>query len=477
MSPPAKHAKLSLLDVVAQSVGFMGPVFSGTIVLGLLIGLNATGKGAGSAAPLAVVLAAVGMFALGWLVSAYARRVRAAGSLYNYVTLGLGEKAGAAAGYVYYSGVMILGAAIAVFVGGFVHDTLKARLGFDAIPTLVWQLGLLAGLLVVVHVGVQVSTRAQLVLALVSMTVLTLFFLYVIVKTGSGNSVKAFRPSSSGDGWAGILFAVLYGVLLFTGFEAAANLAEETGSPERHIPRAVLISLAVASAFFLLGTYAQVAGFHFDVHAMQQAAAGSPLVTLASGHAYGASWLGDLVAVMVMLDLLAVYIGVSVSVGRGLQTMAKDGWLPARLARESARRGTPVGATALTGAVYLLCVVASQIAPKLVAPAGASGYGPWYGWLSAYGVFCLAAIYLAMAVGAPRGLRDLGRPVQVWSCSVLAALITGGAVFGSIYKVPQPTLTASYLAIASVLVAVVAALVVKGGAVTGEVPVREQVAP
>jgi amino acid transporter len=206
---------------------------------------------------------------------------------------------------------------------------------------------------------------------------------------------------------------------------------------------------------------------------MRQAATGSPLVTLAGGGEYGANWLGDLVAVMVMLDILAVYIGVSVSAGRGLQTMAKDGWLPKALARESTRRGTPVSATLLTGVVYLLFVAGSQVAPKLVAPKGAEGYGPWFAWMSAYGIFCLATIYLAMAVGAPRGLRDLGRPAQVWGCAVLAALITGGAVFGSIYKVPQPTLTASYLAIATVVIASVAAFVVKGGAVSGDLAAPE----
>ncbi len=453
MSEPPRRASLSLADVVAQSVGFMGPVFSGTIVLGLLVGLNATGRGAGAAAPLAVILAAVGMLALGWIVSAYARRVSAAGSLYNYVTLGLGEKAGAAAGYVYYAGVLVLGAGIAVFSGGFVHDTLDAQFGFSAVPILVWQLVLLAALLWIVHQGVQLSTKAQLVLALISMGVLFVFFLFVIVKTGSGNSVKAFTPSSSPDGWAGILFAILYGVLLFTGFETAANLAEETDRPHRHIPRAVLVSLLLSAAFFLLGTYAQVAGFHFDVEAMKEAATGSPLVALSGGTEYGATWLGKLVSAVIVLDILAVYIGVSVSATRGVRTMAKDGWLPRSF------RGT--GAIALTGAVYLLIVMASQFLPDLVAN-GAPAWVAWFAWLSAYGIFCLASIYLAMAVGAPRGLRDHGKPALMYGSVVVGVLITGGALFGSVYQVPQPTITATYLAIGSVVVAVAAALIVSG---------------
>src|SRR5690348_7950449 len=81
--------KLTLLDTVAQSIGFMGPVFSIAFLVPLLVGLNASGNGAGTAVPLAVLVSAVGVFALGWIVAQYAKRIHAAGSLYDYVTDGL----------------------------------------------------------------------------------------------------------------------------------------------------------------------------------------------------------------------------------------------------------------------------------------------------------------------------------------------------------------------------------------------------
>ncbi len=65
--------KLTLVDAVAQSVGFMGPVFSIAFLVPLLVGIiSASGKGAGVAAPLSVLLAAIGVFALGWIVAQYA---------------------------------------------------------------------------------------------------------------------------------------------------------------------------------------------------------------------------------------------------------------------------------------------------------------------------------------------------------------------------------------------------------------------
>ncbi|MHB1931320.1 MAG: hypothetical protein ACYCUG_18165, partial [Acidimicrobiales bacterium] len=91
--------KLRLPDVVAQSVGFMGPVFSSAFVIPLIIGIgSATGQGGGLATPISVIIASIGIFGLGWVIAQYAKRIHAAGSLYDYVTEGLGERAGAAAG-------------------------------------------------------------------------------------------------------------------------------------------------------------------------------------------------------------------------------------------------------------------------------------------------------------------------------------------------------------------------------------------
>src|SRR6185312_11319497 len=127
--------KLTIIDTVAQSIGFIGPVFSIAFLVPLLVGIiSATGKGGGTAAPLSVLLASIGVFALGWIVAQYTRKIQAAGSLYDYVTDGLGSRLGAAAGLLYYVGILVLSMGLLVLIGGSIHDTLVAEFGHGVLP-------------------------------------------------------------------------------------------------------------------------------------------------------------------------------------------------------------------------------------------------------------------------------------------------------------------------------------------------------
>ena len=360
--------KLSLLDAVAQSIGFVGPVFSIAFLVPLLVGLtSASGRGAGNAAPLAVVLAAIGVLALGWIISEYARRISAAGSLYDYISDGLGSRVGGTFGLLYYVGILALGSGLAVMIGGTIHDTLAAEFGSAVLPEGLWDLVVIGLVGAILYFGVAFSTRAQLILALLSVATVFLFSLYVIVKVGGDNDLgRALSPSSSGTGFSGVLFGVLYGVLLFTGFETSANLGEETEHPKRDIPRAVLISVLLVAGFYFIATYAQVAGFRFDLKAMADAA-GGPLFALASGAdgGFGSTAVRRLLELVVVLDMLAVLIGCAVAASRGLFALARDRRLPAALANVSPR-STPLNATIVVLGAFLLTAAVTLWVPGFV---------------------------------------------------------------------------------------------------------------
>src|ERR1700722_16372033 len=149
---------LTLPDVIAQSVGFMGPVFSAAFVIPLVVGvISASGKGGGVASPLSVLIAAVGVCALGWIVSSYAREIHSAGSLYDYVTRGLGERIGTAAGWLYYGGVIVLLTGLLLLIGGYLQSTIQSEFKVSPLPSWAWTLVVIALIAVILYFGVRLS--------------------------------------------------------------------------------------------------------------------------------------------------------------------------------------------------------------------------------------------------------------------------------------------------------------------------------
>src|SRR5437773_12499168 len=72
------HRNLTTWDAIAQSLA-IGPVFSSAFVAFLIAGA------AGGAAPLSTLIGTIGVLALGWVITLFARRGRGAGAVYDYL--------------------------------------------------------------------------------------------------------------------------------------------------------------------------------------------------------------------------------------------------------------------------------------------------------------------------------------------------------------------------------------------------------
>lgn len=452
---PLRQANLSLPDVIAQSVGFIGPVFSSALVLPLVVGAGL--YGAGVATPVAIILAAIGMAAIGWIISEYAKRIHAAGALYDYVSDGFGDRAGFVGGWLYYAATMLLTIAIVLVIGGITADFLQSTWQIG-IPYWVLDLVYLAILLVVIYVGVQVSVRVQLALVSVSAVVVGAFFIYIVAKGGlHGNSVAPFKPSSSADGWKGIFYGFIYAILVFTGFETAANLSEETREPARSVPRAIIGSVVVVGAFYVLAAYAQDIGFGLNAKAW--ASSPAPLFQLAAPGAFGSSFFLDLVQILVILDIAAVGLGCAVSTVRGVYAMARDGRIPSALSRVSPRFGTPSAAAGLLCVLSVALVAAVRLDNGIFPLNGQPQYFPLFSWMSGLGGTSLAVVYGAVTVGALRGLHRKVNPVALGVAVVIGTVAAAGAIYGSIDGAVYPNelwiwIILGWLAAGAVIVAV-----------------------
>ncbi|HUF60290.1 MAG TPA: APC family permease [Actinomycetota bacterium] len=437
--------RLKLVDVVAQSVGLIGPVFSAAFLIPLIAGFNFSGNGAGIATPFAVILAAIGVLALGWIVAQYAKRVHAAGSLYDYVTMGFGSRVGGWAGWIYYGGTLLLSSAIAVLVGWFLRDNILPAFEIDPImPSWAWSLIYVGLVFLILAAGVQISTRVQLLLALVSVVVVLGFFINVIINAPE-NSLKAFNPAEAPN-YTGILFGVLYGVLIFVGFETAANLAEEAEQPKRAIPKAVMLSVAIVSVFYVIAAYAQVAGFGFDLAVLTSPeVAAAPLFALGSPDSAGgmggsSDTMLKILLVVVLLDVMAVGLGAATATTRGLFALARDRKIPGVIAATT-KGGNPVAAALVVAVVSAAWVLSTVAFDSLFANGALEGVPHELGvfqWISTLGAFLIMFVYGIMALGAFVGLSDHPNKVALVISGLLGTTVAVGAIFGAIYKVAPP---------------------------------------
>jgi amino acid transporter len=457
--------RLALPDVIAQSVGFMGPVFAAAFLIPLVAGvISPSGRGAGGAAPLSVLIAAAGILALAWVIAAYAREVQAAGSLYDYVSRGLGARVGTAAGWLYYGGMTVLLAGLLLLIGGYLQSTIQAEFGVRPLPGWAWTLLAIAAIAAAGYLGVRISTRSQLALALASMLVVAAFFVMVIVRLGRANSLRPFSPAAASSGWPGILLGALYGVLLFAGFETAANLAEETRRPRRSVPAAILTAAVIAAVFLILASYAEVAGFHDRLRTLT-AAAGAPLFALgapARDGGYGGLWTDRLLELVVLLDLIAMAVGCAVAASRGLFAMARDRRIPAGLAIVSRRHGTPLGAGIFLVSTSALALLADEFWTGLVALPQTPHFLALFAWSAAFGGFALVVVYLLVCVGSLRSFATAPHRARLAVAAVVGIVITAGASYASFFKVTKPTIYAPWVALALLAIGFASTFVLRG---------------
>jgi APA family basic amino acid/polyamine antiporter len=164
--------------------------------------------------------------------------------------------------------------------------------------------------------------------------------------------VQALFGSPAAFGVSGILTAAAVVFFAYTGFEAVANLSEESRNPERDMPRGLLGTLMIATVLYV--------GVSFVLTGMQKYTrldTGSPLASALD--AAGVSWAGTLVSIAAVCGLTSVILVDLVGIGRIGFAMGRDGLLPPQVAAVDPRHGTPLRFT--IGAAALVMIVGGLV--------------------------------------------------------------------------------------------------------------------
>jgi amino acid transporter len=451
-----KRGVLGHLSILGQSVGAVAPSIGAAAFIPLAI------PTAGNGAWLAVLIATVGILAVGIAISYLATHYRSPGALYTFVPRALRLPG---AGFLMAGIGLLLGLAAAslVFVGfglylsqflAAVHVAnipIGGQLAYFDFPALAIAVALTLG-------DIRISTRVLLTCELASM--LCISILLLIVLAHHGHIFSAQILDAHGASAHGIILGMVFFVLAFGGFESATSLGVEARESRRSIPFALIGSVVVVGLFLTVNAYVQVLGFQGT--GQQLATQSSPLNTLAD--MVGTPWLGDIVLLGVTVSFFAALQAYLNYTARMVYAIGRDGLLPKAVTRVSARTGSPHGAVAVVASILVLI--------GIIVMGSNSNQVNAFGYFSTIDGYAFTLVYLLASIAAlVFAIRKNRKAVGVIVCAVIG----GGVMLAEFYYSfiplpPAPTRTIIIIFGAIVLALVVGYLVLK--ATAREVAVR-----
>ncbi len=388
---------LGLWQLTAIGVG--GIIGAGIFTLA---GTVANGT-AGPAVLISFLIAGVASAAAAFSYAEFAGMIPKAGSAYTYGYAVLGELAGWFIGWDLLLEYTAIVAVVAIGISGYFNFLIE-DMGAE-LP--VWMLGapgtgsghkvdLFAAVLCLfiaylLTLGIKSAARFETVVVVLKVLVVLLVIVvgFFHVNTGNYSPFFPFGVGGAFTGAATVFFAVF-------GYDAMSTAAEESKDAQRHMPKAILYSLAISMVLYVLATLV--------LTGMQNYTEIDPESGFSTAfQSVGLGALADVIAVGAIIGILTVMFTFMLGVTRVWFSMSRDGLLPRWFAKTHPTRHVPVRVTWIVG------VASALIAGFL--PIGEAAELTNIGILLAFAVVCTAVIVLRYRQpDLPRSFRTPGMP-------------------------------------------------------------------
>ncbi|WP_449280417.1 APC family permease [Leucobacter sp.] len=398
--------------------------------------------GAGNGTMLAFGLATVVILCVGYIVSVFARRHASAGSLYTYVSKGLGPTGAFAAGVALLIGSWGIAAGSLGGAVSYASDLLQL-FGIPATGT-VWLIVLtvvIGGLATFFTIrGIRISARVSLVLELVSVFIIVVLLVAALVWLGP----DAWDPSQfsfEGVPFQGVAAGMVLGILGFVGFSSADALGREARNPHTAIPRAIMWSAVVVGVLYVFAAYTQIAVLGDELGEVA-----SPLQAI-NDRIGMPVWFAPILVFGVAASFFAVVVAPLNVVGRIIYVMGKEGIAPERFGRTHETHLTPHRVLLIAGpaAIVLDIILLLMGTHPMDIVVWVDTYGT-YGYMVAYALVAIAGVIYTRRMGMPSALVRI--------CALIAVVAMAYVFFANVWPVPAfPLNVIPYLFVGTMLLA------------------------
>ncbi|GGW49435.1 amino acid permease [Streptomyces xantholiticus] len=396
---PSEQLTRTLGLAQLTAIGIGGIIGAGIFALA---GAVANGT-AGPAVLVSFLIAGVASAAAAFSYAEFAGMIPKAGSAYTYGYAVLGELAGWFIGWDLLLEYTAIVAVVAIGISGYFGFLLGA-MGVD-LP--VWMLGapgtaegrqvdLFAMILCLftaylLTLGIKNAARFEMVVVVLKVLVVLLVIVigFFHIDTSNYNPFFPYGVGGAFTGAATVFFAVF-------GYDAMSTAAEESKDAQRHMPKAIIYSLAISMVLYVLACLV--------LTGMQNYTEIDPESGFSTAfESVGLDGLANLIAVGAIIGILTVMFTFMLGVTRVWFSMSRDGLLPHWFAKTHPTRHVPVRVTWIVG------VASALIAGFL--PIGEAAELTNIGILLAFVVVCIAVIVLRYRQPElPRSFRCPGVP-------------------------------------------------------------------
>lgn len=359
---------LGSVDITFMVLAVAAPM---AIVVATMPIAFALGNGMGVAGTYALSGLAIALFAIGYV--RLLPFIRNAGAFYAIISQTFGRVAGLAASYIALISYVALCCAtlgaLSYFVSSLLHSMglAFAHWGISALAVIA-VLGLLSYF--------RIDFTAKLLAVALGAEVIAILLLDVaiLVADGLGSPARIFSPAVVLGPGLGV--SAIYAFNSVIGFEATAIYQEEARDPSVSIPRATYAAIVIICLFYVFTAYAFIIASAPDVSA---AAAKDPgQFVFGLGRRYLGTQGEAILSLLVISSAFAAVLGLFNNSARYVFALARDGALPAPLARTRSINGAPFNAG--LPVIVVLAVVISLFAlagldPLLSLTTALTGFG------------------------------------------------------------------------------------------------------
>ena len=327
-----REHSIGLPQVLFQSITHMAP--AAAVAYSIYISV----PDARQALPLSVGLALIACICAATAIGQLAKLFPSAGGVYIYAARGLGPWAGFLVAWLFILFEPLVAPFLYLEFGWAMNEVFQNQVGwhYDG-QWWIWVLLMTVIVFLLTYRDVRISTTAGVILGAFEIAIFAGLAIWMLLSNAGDVNLQPFNPSHANGEWSGVFKGMVFAILAFIGFEAAAPLGEEASNPRRTIPRAVVGSAVLIGLFYILCAYAWVFGAGFD-RFVDQATGADPWRNLGEVF-WGTGWI---LVFLAICNSIAANSNAAVNAAtRVFYSLARNGLAPRPLGHTHPEYKTP----------------------------------------------------------------------------------------------------------------------------------------